>query len=56
MPCPAKNCEGGKITTRSEVGTTYAVGTATCAYCAGAGSVSPARHAAYRKLSRLTDL
>ena len=56
MPCPAKNCVGGEIITRSESGTSYAVGTATCAYCAGLGFTTPERHAAYAKLARLTNL
>ena len=54
MPCPARGCTGGRVVTRVEVGTIYSVGEASCAYCGGLGSVSPARHAAYLKLARLT--
>ena len=56
MPCPAKGCCQGRIVTRVELGTAYSVGETSCAYCGGTGFTSPARHAAYLKLTRLTNL
>jgi hypothetical protein len=55
LECPARGCVAGEVTTRAEDGFGgYRVARIACAYCAGTGTVTPERHAAWRKLEKLT--